>query len=114
MQALIDYGPRYARAIRSARQGFSSPPQVTALKDHLNDAHDDREVVIRVSDTGKGIPAEYLPNIFDPFVTTKSKGTGMGLAVVLRIVRNYKGRIQVERSDSQGTTFCIHLPLTVA
>ncbi|HEY5974263.1 MAG TPA: response regulator [Geobacteraceae bacterium] len=76
--------------------------------------HDDREVIIRVSDTGKGIPAEFLPNIFDPFVTTKSKGTGMGLAVVLRIVKNYKGRIQVERSDSQGTTFCIHLPLTVA
>jgi signal transduction histidine kinase len=75
--------------------------------------HDDREVTIRVSDTGRGIPAENLINIFDPFFTTKSKGTGMGLAVVLRIVKNYKGRIRVERSDSQGTIFCIHLPRTV-
>lgn len=71
------------------------------------DAHD---VIIRVGDTGKGIPKKHLPNIFDPFFTTKSKGTGMGLSVVLRIVKNYKGKIEVEHSGAHGTTFCIRLP----
>ena len=66
---------------------------------------------IRVSDTGKGIPDEHLPNIFDPFFTTKSCGIGMGLAVVLRIVKTYYGKIVVEKSDDCGTTFCICIPV---
>jgi signal transduction histidine kinase len=72
---------------------------------------DETEIVILVSDTGKGIPSENLPSIFDPFFTTKSRGTGMGLSVVLRIVKNYNGRIEVARSDDRGTTFMIRLPL---
>ncbi|MBT0653607.1 hybrid sensor histidine kinase/response regulator [Geomobilimonas luticola] len=73
--------------------------------------HDDHEITIRVSDTGPGIPVENLPNIFDPFFTTKSSGTGMGLAVVLRIVKTYKGKIEVEKTGETGTTFRIRLPL---
>ena len=73
--------------------------------------YDERDIVIRISDTGKGIPKENLPNIFDPFFTTKSSGTGMGLAVVLRIVKTYGGKIEVESSDQAGTTFCVRLPL---
>lgn len=72
--------------------------------------HDDKRMMIRVSDTGKGIPAENLANIFDPFFTTKSCGIGMGLAVVLRIVKTYFGRIEVEKSDEKGTTFLITIP----
>lgn len=69
------------------------------------------DAVILVSDSGKGIPKENLPNIFDPFFTTKSRGTGMGLSLVLRIVKNYGGRIEVARSDGNGTTFLVRLPL---
>lgn len=76
--------------------------------------HNDREIVIRVADTGKGIPKEHLPNIFDPFFTTKSSGTGMGLSVVLRIVKTYHGKIEVEKSDESGTTFRILLPVAAA
>jgi signal transduction histidine kinase len=72
--------------------------------------HDDKRMMIRVSDTGKGIPAANLANIFDPFFTTKSCGIGMGLAVVLRIVKTYFGRIEVEKSDEKGTTFLITIP----
>lgn len=71
---------------------------------------DEQDVIIRVGDTGKGIQKKLLPNIFDPFFTTKSKGTGMGLSVVLRIVKNYKGKIEVEQTSAHGTTFCIRLP----
>lgn len=73
--------------------------------------HDGREIAVRISDTGKGIPKEHISNIFDPFFTTKSGGSGMGLAVVRRIVNTYKGKIEVEKSDKSGTTFCVKLPI---
>ena len=79
------------------------------LRVQLN--HDDKYIIIRVSDTGKGIPPENIPYVFDPFFTTNSRGTGLGLSVVLRIVKNYKGKIEVEKSDAGGTTFCVRLPL---
>jgi signal transduction histidine kinase len=72
---------------------------------------DDRDIFIRVSDSGKGIPAENLPSIFDPFFSTKNIGTGMGLSIVLRIVNNYGGKIEVVTTGTSGTTFLICLPL---
>jgi len=73
--------------------------------------HDDREVTVLVSDTGGGIPRENLPSIFDPFFSTKSRGTGMGLSVVLRIVKNYGGRIEVAETGESGTVFLVSLPI---
>lgn len=73
--------------------------------------HDDKAIYVTISDTGAGIPEEHLHHIFDPFYTTKSKGTGCGLSVVLRIVKTYGGRIWVESAPGQGTTFHVHLPL---
>jgi len=73
---------------------------------------DESYINLKVSDTGPGIPPENLPNIFDPFFTTNSRGTGLGLSVVLRIVKTYKGKIEVEKSDASGTTFSVRLPLT--
>jgi signal transduction histidine kinase len=67
---------------------------------------------ILVSDSGKGIQKENLPNIFDPFFTTKSRGTGLGLSVVLRIVNNYGGKIEVAHTDGNGTTFLVRLPIS--
>ena len=66
---------------------------------------------MRIADTGTGISTEHLSSIFDPFFTTKSAGSGMGLAVVRRIVKTYSGKIEVEKSDESGTTFCIRLPM---
>ena len=67
-------------------------------------------VVIRVQDTGQGIPPEYLPNIFDPFFSTKSSGTGLGLSVSYGIIKNHNGNIKVDSTVSVGTTFTIELP----
>lgn len=75
--------------------------------------HDDRDIVIRVSDSGRGILAEHLPNIFDPFFSTKNRGTGMGLPIVLRIVKNYGGKIEVVTTKKSGATFLIRLPVSL-
>lgn len=67
---------------------------------------------VRITDTGQGIPKENLSRIFEPFYTTKGKhGTGLGLAVIWRIIDNHNGTISVDSEIGKGTTFTIHLPL---
>lgn len=75
--------------------------------------YDGRDLIITVSDSGRGIPAEHIPNIFDPFFSTKARGTGMGLPIVLRIVKNYGGKIEVVAREKCGATFLIRLPVTL-
>jgi signal transduction histidine kinase len=65
---------------------------------------------IQVKDTGVGIPEEFKPKLFKPLSTTKSIGTGMGLAVVKRFVAAHNGTIDVESEVGKGTTFIIKLP----
>lgn len=66
---------------------------------------------IVVSDTGRGIPPEHLPNIFRPFYTTKGNGTGLGLSLARRIVEEHQGHIDVTSSVGQGTKFTVLLPV---
>lgn len=68
-------------------------------------------VWVSVADTGGGIPQEQLNRIFEPFYTTKKKGTGLGLMIVQRIVRAHGGRIELESQVGRGTSFRIWLPL---
>ncbi|MDD5594100.1 MAG: ATP-binding protein [Candidatus Margulisbacteria bacterium] len=67
--------------------------------------------VIEIADTGAGIPAGKLSNIFDPFYTTKESGTGMGLAVTHRIIKEHNGTIEVASEVGKGTTFKLCLPI---
>lgn len=68
------------------------------------------QVWVSVADTGGGIPHELLSRIFEPFYTTKKKGSGLGLMIVQRIVRAHGGHIELESRVGQGTTFKIWLP----
>ncbi len=67
--------------------------------------------VIKISDNGAGIPSEKISYIFEPFFTNKEKGTGLGLAVVYRIIKDHEGGIYVESKEGVGTDFYISLPL---
>jgi two-component system, sporulation sensor kinase E len=66
---------------------------------------------VSVTDTGGGIPHDQINRIFEPFYTTKRKGTGLGLMIVQRIVRAHGGRIELESQVGRGTSFRIWLPL---
>lgn len=66
---------------------------------------------ISVSDTGRGIPANDLPNIFRPFYTTKGNGTGLGLSLARRIVQEHDGRIDVTSEVGTGSRFVVLVPL---
>jgi signal transduction histidine kinase len=73
---------------------------------------DDGRVVAEVSDTGSGIPNEYLSRIYDPFFTTKTlgQGTGLGLSITYGIVREHEGSIDCESGIGQGTRFILSFP----
>lgn len=66
---------------------------------------------VSVTDTGRGIPQEQINRLFEPCYTTKRKGSGLGLMIVLRIVRAHQGRIEVESQPGRGSTFRVWLPL---
>jgi PAS domain S-box-containing protein len=78
------------------------------------DARPIRYVVLRVDDTGTGMPPQILEKIFDPFFTTKApgKGTGLGLSTVRSIVKSHGGFITVASEPGKGTTFRVHIPAT--
>ena len=68
-------------------------------------------VEVQVSDEGEGIPPELLDRVFDPFVTTKPRGLGLGLALAHRIVEEHRGALRVASTPGKGTTFSAHLPI---
>ena len=68
-------------------------------------------IVVRVSDTGRGIPAEELPKIFKPFFTTRQEGTGLGLPLAKGLVEAHAGRMEVTSALGHGTQFEVWLPM---
>ena len=75
---------------------------------------DGKNVVLEVSDTGKGIPEANLGRMFDPFFTTKpvGKGTGLGLSICYGIIKKLGGDISVDSQVDEGTTFRVRIPFS--
>ena len=70
----------------------------------------DGELELTVSDSGRGIPAADRDKLFQPYFSTKGRGTGMGLAIAQRIVADHGGSIRVEDNEPRGTRFVVNLP----
>jgi signal transduction histidine kinase len=106
--------PRFIRVlanlIKNAREAMPHGGILTMSTDSVNG-----QVVIRISDTGIGIPAELLPMVFEPFVTHgKSHGTGLGMAIAKSVITAHSGRISISSVEGKGTTVDIRLPLPSA
>ncbi|MDA7497374.1 ATP-binding protein [bacterium] len=87
---------------------FISQPETHSLGDLAQGTY----AIFEIRDTGKGIETESIDRIFDPFFTTKQNagGTGLGLSVVLGIVKSHQGAIRLRSDQSRGTTFHVYLP----
>jgi signal transduction histidine kinase len=72
----------------------------------------DNEAVIEIIDTGTGIPEKEMAKIFEPYFTTKEQGSGLGLTLVFKIVREHRGEIIVASKEGEGTCFTITLPIS--
>jgi two-component system, sporulation sensor kinase E len=94
--------------LRNAAQAISSDDGGVITIDVLSN---DYEVKITICDNGSGISAEQMGVLFEPFNTTKEKGTGLGLLIVRRIVREHGGEIEIKSSEGVGTKVKIYLPL---
>jgi PAS domain S-box-containing protein len=92
--------------IKNAMQAMTRGGTLTLQTGETND-----HVWVSVGDTGGGIPQEQVTRIFEPFYTTKTKGSGLGLMIVQRIVRAHGGNIELESHEGRGTNFRIWLPL---
>lgn len=79
---------------------------ILRIRSDLEETH----VVIRFMDTGGGISAEHLSHIFEPYFTTKPTGSGLGLLIVRRIVREHGGELSVQSTEGKGLTLTIRLP----
>lgn len=91
--------------IKNAMEAIEGGGTITVTTESRGD-----QVAVSVHDTGKGIAPEILPNIFNPFFTTKKSGTGLGLAVINKIIEDHHGSITVASAPGQGTTFTVILP----
>ena len=92
--------------VKNAAQAMTTGGTLTLQTGENSDS-----VWVSVADTGGGIPQEQINRIFEPFYTTKKKGSGLGLMIVQRIVRAHNGRIELESNVGKGTTFRVWLPL---
>jgi two-component system sensor histidine kinase HydH len=89
---------------------FQAMPHGGCLRCSSRFRSQERLVEVRVTDTGSGIPHEVRAHLFEPFVTTRPDGTGLGLALCREIVQSHGGRIELEATGSSGTTFLVLLP----
>jgi two-component system, sporulation sensor kinase E len=92
--------------VKNAGQAMTTGGTLTLQTGETSDG-----VWVSVADMGGGIPQEQINRIFEPFYTTKKKGSGLGLMIVQRIVRAHGGRIELESNVGRGTTFRVWLPL---
>ncbi|WP_018968654.1 two-component system sensor histidine kinase NtrB [Rubritalea marina] len=92
--------------IRNAAQALPASGGDITIRSHASDS----EVVLSICDNGSGISPEHMGSMYEPYKTTKSSGTGLGLLVVRRIIREHGGDLEIQSELGVGTTVSIHLP----
>jgi len=98
----------------NAQQALDASDGEQAKTIDVTIANDDQYGIVSISDTGPGIDPEHLKQIFQAYFSTRKAGSGLGLAMARRILRAHGGRIEVDSTVGQGTTFTFRLPLHAA
>ncbi len=94
--------------IRNAGQAITaSNGQIT-----IGTTYTDHEIIVSITDNGKGISPEHMGALFEPFRTTKKSGTGLGLLIVRRIIRDHGGEMEIDSEEDKGTTVNLYFPRT--
>lgn len=106
--------PRYLKMVflnllKNAMEAFDENQENKKIE--IKAGENSPYVEVRIADNGKGISADKLDKIFDPYFTTKTTGTGIGLTTVHKIVTEHNGSIRVESEENRGTVFTVMLPL---
>jgi len=92
--------------------GKDSQQRKVKLSVRLDQSEAERqEVELSVSDTGPGIPADILQSLFDPYVSSKQKGSGLGLSIVKKIVEEHSARVVAANHPHQGAIITIYFPV---
>ncbi|WP_411828180.1 sensor histidine kinase [Luteolibacter sp. AS25] len=110
-KALIDpdqFQQVFYNLLRNAYQSISSDEGLIEIHTHSTET----DFLISISDNGTGIPHENMGSLFEPYRTTKSTGSGLGLLIVRRIIREHGGEIEIQSQPEAGTEILIHLPHT--
>jgi signal transduction histidine kinase len=95
----------FLNLLRNSREAMPAGGRVTVRTRRTGEA-----IEAEVADTGGGIPPEVVTRIFEPFYSTKERGTGLGLAFVLQVLKEHGGTIQCDSAPGRGTTFTLRLP----
>jgi two-component system sensor histidine kinase HydH len=93
------------------RNGVQATPPGKAFKVQGFEDDSRNQIVIKIEDSGPGIPKENLSKIFQPYFSTKEKGTGLGLSIAYRIISDHRGKVEVESKLGKGTVFTVKLPI---
>lgn len=96
----------FLNLIRNAQEAMPQGGMIT-----ITIKSEDNAVLIQVEDTGCGIPIEYMPTLFQSFVTHKKDGTGLGLAIAQNVINAHNGSIEAQSQPGQGTVFIVRLPV---
>jgi len=107
----LNYDERYVKQallnlVKNAVAAMPSGGTLTIRTERVGD-----EVRLSVADTGIGIPEENLSKIFEPYFTTRETGSGLGLTLVFKIVKEHRGEISVRSKEGEGSCFVIALPV---
>jgi signal transduction histidine kinase len=111
-QARLDASQLTVALTNIVENALEAMPQGGTL--NLKALREDRSLVLTIRDTGCGIPKDQLAAIYDPFVTSKPKGVGLGLTLVHQVVSNLHGDIKIASELQKGTVVTVRLPLDAA
>jgi signal transduction histidine kinase len=108
---LIDFDERYMKQalLNLIKNAIAAMPQGGRLT--IKTESRNMEICLSIGDTGMGIPEENLTKIFEPYFTTKETGSGLGLTLVFKIIREHRGEVSVKSKEGEGTCFTITLPV---